>query len=172
MNISCFVNIHLTLSYHPFNIGCHLECHLDFHLTLTYIKCECTIRWVISEALMVSLCASFCIGEVRIQRDFLEWGHAYEARNPVWVGSNYSWNQATPTRPSSLCRWGQTPGSHFPCVKTVEFFLGIWRSSLCRWGWTPVSHFPCVKIVEIFLGIWTLWHSQGWNSDLMALPRM
>ncbi len=29
------VNIHLTLSYHQFNIGCHLGCHLDFHLTMT-----------------------------------------------------------------------------------------------------------------------------------------
>jgi hypothetical protein len=25
----------LTLSYHPFNIGCHLGCHLHFYLTLT-----------------------------------------------------------------------------------------------------------------------------------------
>jgi hypothetical protein len=30
-----YVNIHLTLSYCPFNIGCHLGWHLDFHLTLT-----------------------------------------------------------------------------------------------------------------------------------------
>jgi hypothetical protein len=26
-------NIHLTLSYGPFNSGCHLGCHLDYHLT-------------------------------------------------------------------------------------------------------------------------------------------
>jgi hypothetical protein len=31
-----YVNIHLILSNHPFNIGCHLRCHLDFHLSLTY----------------------------------------------------------------------------------------------------------------------------------------
>jgi hypothetical protein len=39
INILCYTNIHLTLSYCPFNIGCHLGCHLDFHLT--YFKCEC-----------------------------------------------------------------------------------------------------------------------------------
>ncbi len=27
------LKIHLTLSYRPFNIGCHLGCHLDLHLT-------------------------------------------------------------------------------------------------------------------------------------------
>ncbi len=34
VKILCYTNIYLTLSYHPFNIGCHLGCHLDFHLTL------------------------------------------------------------------------------------------------------------------------------------------
>jgi hypothetical protein len=35
MKLLCEVNIHLTLSYWPFNNGCHLGCHLDFHLTRT-----------------------------------------------------------------------------------------------------------------------------------------
>jgi hypothetical protein len=34
MKILCEANIQLTLSYHPYNIECHLGCHLDFHLTL------------------------------------------------------------------------------------------------------------------------------------------
>ncbi len=33
VKILCSTNIHLTLSYRPFNIECHLGWHLDFHST-------------------------------------------------------------------------------------------------------------------------------------------